>query len=341
MASQGRGADRGQALEKEDMSVGRPKIFVTRRLPARVTERLAATYDARLNEDDRPLGEDEIEAGVAAADGLIVASGITWDAARIRSLPERVKILATFSVGYDHIDIEAARAKGLKVGNTPDVLTEAVADIALLCLLGAARRAVEAERMLRQGRWTGWHATQLVGMELHGRKLGIVGMGRIGQAIARRARGFGLEIHYHNRSRLPADLEAGAVFHDNLAAMLPVVDIVSLSCPATPETARMVDADFLAAMKPGSILVNTARGALVDEAALMASLDKGHLFAAGLDVFDNEPNVDPRLFTYDNIFGLPHIGSATVDTRDAMGFCCLDNLDAFFAGEPLPFGLVR
>ncbi len=322
------------------MSIERPTIFVTRRLPPAVTARLVATYDARLNEDDHPLGEDEIQAGVVAADGLIVTPGIRWDAVRLRSLPEKVKILTTFSVGHDHIDLDAARAKGIKVGNTPEVLTEAVADIALLCLLGAARRAVEAAQMLREGRWTGWHTTQLVGVELHGRRLGIIGMGRIGRAIARRARGFGLEIHYHNRNRLPADLEEDAIFHPDLATLLPLVDIVSLSCPATPETARLVDAAFLAAMKPGSILVNTARGALVDEAALMASLDAGHLFAAGLDVFDDEPNVDPRLLAYDKIFALPHIGSATVDTRNAMGFCCLDNLDAFFKGEPLPYGLV-
>ncbi len=322
------------------MNDTRPTIFVTRRLPPAVTERLVAGYDARLNEDDHPLGEDEIQAGLAGADGVITASDIRWDAARIRSLPENVKILTTFSVGYDHIDLDAAKARGLEVGNTPEVLTEAVADVAMLCLLGAARRAVEAQRMLREGRWTGWHTTQLVGQELHGRKLGIVGMGRIGRATARRARGFGLEIHYHNRKRLPADQEEGAVFHEDLATMLPEVDIVSLSCPATPETTRMVDAGFLQAMKPGSILVNTARGALVDERALTDALDSGHLYAAGLDVFEGEPDVDPRLLEYDNIFALPHIGSATVETRNAMGFCCLDNLDAFFKGEPLPYGLV-
>jgi len=322
------------------MNGTRPTIFVTRRLPPAVTERLVAGYDARLNEDDHPLGEDEIQAGLTGADGVITASGIKWDAARIRALPENVKILTTFSVGYEHIDLEAAKARGLKVGNTPEVLTEAVADIAMLCLLGAARRAVEAQQTLREGRWTGWHSMQFVGMELNGRKLGIVGMGRIGRATARRARGFGLEIHYPNRRRLAPDEEQGAVFHEDLATMLPEVDIVSLSCPATPETTRMVDDQFLAAMKPGSILVNTARGALVDERALTDALDAGHLYAAGLDVFDNEPNVDPRLLAYDNLFALPHIGSATVDTRNAMGFCCLDNLDAFFAGRPLPYGLV-
>lgn len=322
------------------MADGRPTILVTRRLPPAVTERLVASYDARLNEDDHALSEAELEAGLREADGVITASSTIWDAKRFASLPDRVKIVTTFSVGFEHIDLEAAKAKGVRVGNTPEVLTEAVADIALLCLLGAARRGWEAQAMLREGRWVGWHATQLVGMELHGRKLGIVGMGRIGRATARRAKGFGLEVHYHNRRPLPAGEDEGAVFHEHLDTLLPEVDIVSLSCPATPETTRMVNADFLARMKPGSILVNTARGALVDEAALMAALDQGHLFAAGLDVFDNEPKVDPKLLAYENVFALPHIGSATVDTRNAMGFCCLDNLDAFFAGKPLPFGLV-
>jgi lactate dehydrogenase-like 2-hydroxyacid dehydrogenase len=322
------------------MADPRPTIFATRRLPPAVTERLVQSYDARLNEDDHPLSEAELTAGLDGAAGVITASSTTWDAARIGSLPDCVEILTTFSVGFEHIDLDAAKARGLRVGNTPEVLTEAVADIALLCLLGAARRAWEAQTMLRAGRWTGWETMQLVGMELAGRKLGIVGMGRIGRATARRAKGFGLEVHYHNRSRLAADEEDGAVFHANLDTLLPEVDIVSLSCPATPETMRMADARFLAKMKPGSILVNTARGALVDEAALMAALDRGHLFAAGLDVFDDEPNVDPKILSYDNVFALPHIGSATVDTRNAMGFCCLDNLDAHFAGKPLPYGLV-
>ncbi|MEO1089703.1 MAG: D-glycerate dehydrogenase [Pseudomonadota bacterium] len=322
------------------MAGTRPTIFVTRRLPPAVTERLIADYDARLNDDDRPLNDDEVAAGLADADGIITASPMKWDAARIAALPKRVTILTTFSVGYEHIDLEAAKARGLRVGNTPDVLTEAVADIAMLCLLGAARRVVEATSTLRGGRWTGFHTTQFVGMELHGRKLGIVGMGRIGRAIARRARGFGLAVHYHNRHRLPADEEQGAVFHDRLDSLLPEVDAVSLSCPATPETKLMVDGEFLAQMKPGSILVNTARGALVDETALKVALASGHLFAAGLDVFHDEPNVDPGLLALDSVFALPHIGSATVDTRNAMGFCCLDNLDAHFAGRPLPFGLV-
>lgn len=322
------------------MAERRPTILVTRRLPPAVTERLVASYDARLNDDDHPLTEAELARGLADADGVITASSTLWDADRIASLPERIGVLATFSVGYEHIDLEAARARGLKVGNTPEVLTEAVADIAMLCLLGAARRAWEGQTMLREGRWSGWEAMQLVGMELHGRRLGIVGMGRIGRAIARRAKGFGLEVHYHNRQPVAAGEDEGAVYHASLDTLLPTVDVVALSCPATPETMRMVDAGFLGRMKPGSILVNTARGALVDETALMAALDSGQLFAAGLDVFDNEPKVDPRLLSRTNLFALPHIGSATVDTRNAMGFCCLDNLDAFFAGRPLPFGLV-
>ena len=322
------------------MADRRPTILATRRLPPAVTERLVRSYDARLNEDDHALSEAELAAGLVGAEGVITASSTTWDAKRIQSLPDSVKILTTFSVGFEHIDLDAAKARGLKVGNTPEVLTEAVADIAMLCLLGAARRAWEAQTMLREGRWVGWETMQLVGMELAGAKLGIVGMGRIGRATARRAKGFGMEVHYHNRRPVGADEDEGATYHASLDTLLPAVDIVSLSCPATPETMRMVDAAFLAKMKPGSILVNTARGALVDEAALMAALDSKHLFAAGLDVFDDEPNVDPKILRYTNVFALPHIGSATVHTRNAMGYCCLDNLDAFFAGKSLPFGLV-
>lgn len=315
----------------------RPVIFATNLLPPKVTERLIGNYQARLNENDRKLSEDELQAGLMGADGVITSPTVKWDATRIQLLPDSVKVLTTFSVGFEHIDVQACRERNIAVGNTPDVLTEATADIALLCLLGAARRSWEAETMLREGRWSGWNTMQLVGMELKGRKLGIIGMGRIGRAVAARARGFGLEIHYHNRTRLDANLELGAVFHADFHTMLPEVDIISLNCPATDQTENMVNAAFLDAMKPGSILVNTARGSLVDERALMAALESGKLAAAGLDVFKNEPHVDEHLLVYDNLFALPHIGSATLDTRNAMGFCCLDNLDAYFAGNALPY----
>ncbi|MGF1474234.1 MAG: 2-hydroxyacid dehydrogenase [Geminicoccaceae bacterium] len=318
------------------MQTKKPTVYVTRRLPADVTNRLVGDYDARLNEDDHLPSNDEIESGVEGADAIITTSNEPFRKERIDALPSSIKIITTFSVGFEHIDIQAAKDRGIQVGNTPDVLTEATADIAMLCLLGAARRAHEAASLLREGRWVGWHTTQLVGMELKGAAVGIVGMGRIGRAFARRARGFGLTIHYHNRTQLREELAEGALYYGSVDELLPKVDILSLHCPASPATTDMVNAKSLASMRPGSILVNTARGALVDEAALIDALKNGHLAAAGLDVFKNEPNVNREILALDNVFALPHIGSATIHTRNQMGFCCLDNLDACFAGRPIP-----
>jgi lactate dehydrogenase-like 2-hydroxyacid dehydrogenase len=250
-----------------------------------------------------------------------------------------VRAIATFSVGADHIDLAAARARGITVTNTPDVVTEATADIAMLCLLGAARRAFEAEALVRIGGWTGWTPTQLLGLDLNGAVLGIVGMGRIGRAVARRARGFGLQIHYHNRTRLAPDLEQGATFHDSLGSLLPHCRFLSLHCPGTPETRRMIDDRSLALLPRGAVLVNTARGALLDDEAVLAALSDRRLFAAGLDVYAGEPDLHPGYRSQRNCFLLPHLGSATVETRDAMGFRCLDNLDAIFAGRPAPDAL--
>ena len=219
------------------------------------------------------------------------------------------------------------------------MLTEATADLAMLCLLGAARRAFEGEALLRTARWAGWTPTQLLGLELNGGTLGIVGMGRIGQAVARRARAFGLQIHYCSRQRLPPDFEQGARFHRTLESLLPESRFLSLHCPATPETTRMINAETLARLPPGAVLVNTARGALLDDDAVLAALDDGQLFAVGLDVYTGEPDLHPGYRTRRNCFLLPHLGSATVETRNAMGFRCLDNLDAVLAGRPAPDAL--
>ncbi len=259
----------------------------------------------------------------------------------LAALPDSVRILATFSVGTDHIDLEAARARGLVVSNTPDVLTDATAETALLLMLGAARRAVEGERLVRAARgtpgaWTGWTPTQLLGRQLTGKRLAILGMGRIGRAVADRARAFGLSIHYSNRHRLPPELEQGAVFHADAEAMLGLADILTLHCPATAETKGWLDARRIGLMPLGAIVVNTARGAIVDDAALIAALTRGRLFAAGLDVYDGEPDLDPGYRALPNVFLLPHLGSATVETRNAMGFRALDNLDAYFAGREPP-----
>lgn len=313
--------------------------LAVRALPAAVTERMARDYDARLNPSDRIMTPEEIVEAAEGCFGVICVSGTQFDADLIEKLPDSVKILATFSVGYEHIDLKAAKARGLTVTNTPDVLTDATADVALLCLLGAARRAWEAETMLRQGRWTGWTTTQLVGVHVTGKRLGIFGMGRIGRAVAQRGRGFGMEIHYTNRSRLAPELEQGATFHETPEELLRHSDFLSINAPSTPETYHFLNAERIALLPDGAVVVNTARGTLVEDEALIAALKSGKLAAAGLDVFEGEPRVDPRYFDLPNTFLLPHVGSATVETRNAMGFICLDNLDAAAAGRPAPNAL--
>jgi len=254
----------------------------------------------------------------------------------IDRLPDSVKMLATFSVGHDHIDIAAAAARGIKVGNTPNVLDDATADTAMLCLLGAARMAHNATTVLRTGQWKRWEPTGLLGVHVTGKRLGILGMGRIGRALAKRARGFDMEIHYSNRSRLSPELEQGAIFHADPEEMLPHCDFISFNCPLTDKTRHFLNAERIEKLPQGAVVVNTARGPVVDDNAVIAALKSGRIAAAGLDVFDGEPNFNRAYLNLPNAFLLPHIGSATVETRDAMGFMCLDNLDAFFAGRPLP-----
>ncbi|MCS7266797.1 MAG: D-glycerate dehydrogenase [Geminicoccaceae bacterium] len=317
----------------------RPTILVTRRLPEAVEARLRRDFEARLNPDDRDLGEEDILAGARGADGILTSAIDRMPASLIRRLPDSVKIIATFSVGFDHIDLEAARARGITVTNTPDVLTDATADLTILLLLAASRRAAEGERLVRERRWIGWRPTQLLGLGLQGKNLGIVGMGRIGLAVARRARAFGLSVHYHNRRRLPPEKEEGAVYHETLETLLPLCPFVTLHCPLTPETRHMINRATIELMPPEAVLVNTARGGLVDDEALIEALRSGRLFAAGLDVFEGEPNLHPGYLELDNVFLLPHLGSATRDARNAMGFRCLYNLDCFFAGRPVPDAL--
>ncbi len=314
----------------------KPRLLVTRRLPPAVTARVQHDYDAMLNEADDKLGPDEIMGRIGEAEAILIAAGDRIDAALIGRLPARIRAIATFSVGYEHIDIAAAKARGITVTNTPDVLTDATADIALLLLLAASRRAYEGERLIREGRWTGWHTTMLLGPGLAAKRLGVFGMGRIGRAVAARARPFGLEIHYYNRSRLIPDLEHGAVYHATPESLLQVSDFLSLNAPSGPETRDFLNTERIALLPDGAVVVNTARGDLVDDDALISALKSGKLFAAGLDVFKGEPKLDPRYAELDNVFLLPHVGSATVETRDAMGFTALNNLDAIFAGRAPP-----
>ncbi len=317
----------------------KPRILCTRRMPPNVEARIGRDYDAILNPDDHIHSASSLLAASEDRDGILCAGGDPLSAGVIERLPASVRILATYSVGYEHVAVEAAKARGIVVTNTPEVLDDATADIAMLCLLGAARRGAEGDRMVRAGEWVGWHSTMMLGVHVTGKRLGIFGMGRIGRAVARRARGFEMEIHYHNRRRLAPALEADAVWHDTPESLLAASDFLSINAPSTPTTRGFLDADRIAHLPDGAVVVNTARGDLVDDDALIAALRSGKVAAAGLDVFAGEPNLDPRYRALENTFLLPHIGSASLETRDAMGYCCLDNLDAFFAGSPCPNAL--
>lgn len=312
---------------------GKPVVWISRRLSDATIERARRDYDVILNEDDTLSSADDIVAMSAKVDAIIPCHSEHFSAAVAARLDPRLRIIANHSVGVDHCDLPALKARGIAVTNTPDVLSDATAEIAMLLMLGAARRAVEGDTLVRSGGWDVWSPSFMVGKQVSGARLGIIGMGRVGRAMAQKARGFDMDIHYFNRRRLGQAQEAGATFHDTIESLLGVADFLSLHCPATPETTGLLNAARLAMLPKGAVVVNTARGALVDEAALMAALDSGHVMAAGLDCFVTEPGGNPGFAKYPNVFMLPHIGSATVATRDAMGFRALDNLDAFFAGK--------
>jgi lactate dehydrogenase-like 2-hydroxyacid dehydrogenase len=311
----------------------KPVLWISRKLSDATLARAARDYDAIINHQDGLHSANEIVAMSARVDAILPCHSESFNAAVAARLDPRLKIIANHSVGVDHCDLAALRARGIVVTNTPDVLSDATAEIAMLLLLGAARRAVEGDRIVRSGAWDFWSPAFMVGKQVSGRRLGIIGMGRVGQVMARRARGFDMAVHYFNRTRLPVETEQGAIYHEAVESLLGAADFLSLHCPATPETTGLMNAERLALLPDGAVLVNTARGALIDEAALLAALDSGKVAAAGLDCFVTEPGGNPAFFAYENVFMLPHIGSATGQTRDAMGFRALDNLDAFFAGE--------
>lgn len=308
-------------------------ILVTRKLPQAVEARLKRDYDVRLNPDDTLYNRDELIKLAEDADAIVACHTEQFDAEMFGQLPDSVKIIANFSVGYDHVDTRSAKKAGVIVTNTPDVLSDATAEIVMLLILGAARRAGEGEKLVRTAAWKDWSPAFMVGTQVTGKRLGIVGLGRVGQVVARRARGFDMEIHYHNRTRLRPALEAGAIYHETLEDLLPHCQFLSLNAPSLPATRGMLNAARIALLPEGAIVVNAARGTLVDDDALIAGLKAGKPAAAGLDVYNNEPAIDPRYKELPNTFLLPHIGSATAETRDAMGFRALDNLDAFFAGK--------
>ncbi len=314
------------------------RVLVTRRWPEPVELALRERFDVTLNETDRPLTQAELAAAMGAYDVLCPTVSDRIDAAVIGG-GERVKLIANYGVGFDHIDLAAAQAKGVAVSNTPGVLTDATADIAMTLLLMAARRAGEGERELRAGHWTGWRPTHLIGSALKGKTLGLVAMGRIAIATARRAKhGFGMRIAYYGRRpcdpAVAAELEAE--FVPDLHALLAASDFVSLHVPGGAETANLIDSAALAAMKPGSYLINTARGGVVDHEALAEALRSGHLAGAGLDVYPHEPRVPEALLALENVVLLPHLGSANAETRVAMGMKALANVEAFASGKPLP-----
>ena len=311
----------------------KPVVLVGRKLPEAVEARLARDYQPRLNPDDRLYTGEELIALAEGAAAVLPCHTEHLTAELIAQLPQSVRAICNYSVGVDHVDLAAAKARGIIVTNTPDVLSDATAEIAILLMLGAARRASEGERLVRSATWKDWSPSFMVGRQVTGKRLGVVGMGRVGQVVARRACGFEMEIHYHNRRRLDAAAEAGAVYHESLDSLLGVSDVLSLNCPSTPESKGLMNAERIAKLPDGAIVINTARGALVNDEDLIAALASGKLAAAGLDVYNNEPDIHPGYRELENVFLLPHIGSATLETRDAMGFRALDNLDAIFAGR--------
>jgi len=316
----------------------RPVVTVTRRLPDEVEREISQIFDARFNRDDRPLSVAQLREALSGSDALLCTVTDRFSDEVLAAEPLRARLLANFGAGFNHIDMEAARRRGIRVTNTPDVLTDDTADLAMALMLMTLRRLGEGERLLRAGAWVGWAPTQHLGRRLTGKALGILGMGRIGRAVARRAAlGFGMRIRYASPSTLPAGeaavLDAERVEADELFASS---DIVSVHCRASAETRHLVSARTLALMAPHAVLINTARGDIVDEAALATALEAGRPAAAGLDVYDEEPRVHPGLLRLENVVLLPHLGSATLESRLAMGRRALANLTAFFEGVPLP-----
>jgi lactate dehydrogenase-like 2-hydroxyacid dehydrogenase len=317
-----------------------PKLLMTRVLSPAVIERARRDYDLDLNESDHIMGADELAARCQGKDAALITLTERFTAEVIAKLPPSLRILATYSVGYDHIDLAAAKARGIRVANTPDAVTVATAEIAMLLILGSARRAPEGERLLKEKQWRGWQPMQLIGRRLDGKRLGILGMGKIGQALAKRARAFDMEVHYYNRRRCSPAEEQGAIYHASFDSLLAVSDVLSINAPSTPETRGCLNAVALAKLPPGAIVVNTARGDLVNDDDLIAALKSGQVSYAGLDVYKGEPDINPGYYELENVFLLPHMGTSVIEARNEMGFAALDNIDAVLAGREPPFAVV-
>ncbi len=315
------------------MNKNNPVLWITRKLSANTEARAVRDYNTILESEDEPASKDRIIEMSAKVDAILPCHSEIFNREVVGQLGDRLKIIANHSVGVDHCNLEALAERGIVVTNTPDVLSDATAEIAILLMLGAARHAVEGDAVVRNQQWNSWSPSFMVGHQVTGKRIGIVGMGRVGQVVARRAAGFDMQVHYHNRNRLDPGLERGAVFHENLDALLEVSDVLSLHCPATPQTRKLMNQKTFSMLPDNAIFVNCARGALVDEDALLDAIESRKLAAAGLDCFEVEPGGNQKFSAHQNIFMLPHIGSATSETRDAMGYRALDNLDAFFRGE--------
>ncbi len=316
----------------------KPLVFVTRRLPDHIQARMMELFDTRLNESDTPLSESELIAAVESADVFVPTVTDIINREVIAAAGEQLKLIASFGTGVDHVDLAAASEHGIIVTNTPGVLTEDTADMAMALILAAPRRLTEGDRLVHGGSWQGWAPISMLGQRIWGKRLGIIGMGRIGQAVARRALGFGLSIHYHNRKRVHEETEEelDATWWESLDQMLAHMDLITIHCPSTPATFHLLSARRLKLLRPTSYIVNTSRGHAIDEAALATLLEQGSIAGAGLDVYENEPAINPKLLTLDNVVLLPHMSSATLEGRLDMGEKVLINIQTWADGHMPP-----
>ena len=320
------------------MPAGRLSVVVTRRLPEPVETRMKELFDVELRDDDRPMSRDELAAAMARADVLVPTITDQIDAGLIAKAGDRLRLIASFGAGVDHIDVATARSRGILVSNTPGVVTEDTADMTMALMLAVTRRIPEGLAMMQSGKWEGWAPTAFLGGRLGGRRLGILGMGRIGQAVARRARAFGLQVHYHNRKRLRPEVEAelDATYWESLDQMVSRMDILSVNCPHTPSTFHLLNARRLKLMKPSAVVINTSRGEVIDENALTRMLQARELAGAGLDVYEHGTDVSPELRALPNVVLLPHMGSATVEGRIEQGEKVIINIKTFADGHRPP-----
>lgn len=320
------------------MPRNKPIVVVTRKLPDAIETRMMELFDVRLNLDDQPMTAAELAEAVKIADVLVPTVTDRIDARILSQTGPNLRLIANYGAGVDHIDLASSRQRGITITNTPDVLTEDTADMTMALLLAVPRRLTEAERKLRSGDWPGWSPTWMLGHRIYGKRLGIIGMGRIGQAVARRAKGFGLSIHYHNRRQVPESVETAleATYWERLDQMLARMDFVSVNCPHTPATYHLLSARRLKLLRENAVIINTARGEIIDENALTRMLANGDIAGAGLDVFEHEPAVNPKLLALDNVVLLPHMGSATYEGRMDMGEKVLINIKTFVDGHAPP-----